>query len=84
MEKDLRYPIGKFRRPEAALTDDQRREVHRRNRTNARALDLRRKKSKARAARYALSSRRMDRTSTRASRSRQPHERLRAHETRAN
>ena len=26
MEKDLRYPIGKFRRPEAALGDDQRRE----------------------------------------------------------
>ena len=26
MEKDLRYPIGKFHRPEAALTDDQRRE----------------------------------------------------------
>ena len=24
MEKDLRYPIGKFHRPEAALTDDQR------------------------------------------------------------
>src|SRR3984885_8613415 len=26
MEKDLRYPIGKFHRPEAALTEDQRRE----------------------------------------------------------
>jgi hypothetical protein len=26
MESDLRYPIGKFRRPEAALTTDQRRE----------------------------------------------------------
>ena len=26
MEKDLRYPIGKFHRPEATLTDDQRRE----------------------------------------------------------
>jgi uncharacterized damage-inducible protein DinB len=26
MEKDLRYPVGKFRRPEAVLTDDQRRE----------------------------------------------------------
>jgi uncharacterized damage-inducible protein DinB len=26
MEKDLRYPIGKFHRPEAALTADQRRE----------------------------------------------------------
>jgi hypothetical protein len=26
METDLRYPIGKFRRPEAALSDDQRRE----------------------------------------------------------
>jgi hypothetical protein len=26
MEKDLRYPIGKFRLPEAALSDDQRRE----------------------------------------------------------
>ncbi len=27
MESDLRYPVGKFRRPEAALTDDQRRET---------------------------------------------------------
>ena len=26
MEADLRYPIGKFHRPEAALTADQRRD----------------------------------------------------------
>jgi hypothetical protein len=82
MEADLRYPVGKYHRP-GDLTNDQRREaISDIEQAPARLASVV-KNLKPEPTRHAVSSRWMDRAPSCASSSRQPHERLRAHEARA-